>query len=104
MLSLADKDLMEQFVADCSIKSLSASDNIWAHAVVPQGVAVFKRHHNGRIEYMFTKDDKFDMKRDDINDLRELVRRYVIDDYIGLVFVMHSQALKTVSKHIKYRY
>ena len=53
---------------------------------------------------MYTKDDKFDMKRDDINDLRELVRRYVIDDYIGLVFVMHSQALKTVSKHIKYRY
>ena len=96
MLSLADKDLMEQFVADSSNRVLKKE--LWAHAVVPQGVAVFKRHHNGRIEYMF------DMKRDDINDLRELVRRYVIDDYIGLVFVMHSQALKTVSKHIKYRY
>ena len=95
MLSLADKDLMEQFVADSSNRVLKKE--LWAHAVVPQGVAVFKRHHNGRIEYMFTKDDKFDMKRDDM-------RRYVIDDYIGLVFVMHSQALKTVSKHIKYRY
>lgn len=102
MLSLADKDLMAQFVADSSNRVLKKE--LWAHSVVPQGVAVFKRHHNGRIEYMFTKDDKFDMKRDDINDLRELVRRYVIDDYIGLVFVMHSQALKTVSKHIKYRY
>ena len=90
MLSLADKDLMEQFVADSSNRVLKKE--LWAHAVVPQGVAVFKRHHNGRIEYMFT------------NDLRELVRRYVVDDYIGLVFVMHSQALKTVSKHIKYRY
>lgn len=102
MLSLADKDLMEQFVADSSNRVLKKE--LWAHAVVPQGVAVFNRHRNGRIEYMFTKDDKFDMKRDDINDLRELVRRYVIDDYIGFVFVMHSQALKTVSKHIKYRY
>ena len=54
MLSLADKDLMEQFVADSSNRVLKKE--LWAHAVVPQGVAVFKRHHNGRIEYMFTKD------------------------------------------------
>ena len=102
MLSLADKDWMVRCVADSSKRVLK--NVLWAHAVVPLGGAGFNRHRNGRIEYMFTKDDKFDMKRDDINDLRELVRRYVIDDYIGLVFVMHSQALKTVSKHIKYRY
>ena len=53
---------------------------------------------------MFTKDDKFDMKRDDINDLRGLARTYSPDDYLGVVFVMHSEAVKIVSKHSKHPY
>lgn len=101
MLSLADKDLMEQFVAHSINRVLKKT--LWNSDIVPQGVAVFKRHHNGRIEYMFTKDDKFDMKRDDINDLRELVHKYVVDDYIGLVLVMHSEGVRVVSKYLKFQ-
>lgn len=102
MLSCADKDLMEKFLYVSLNRTLCKEH--WISDAVPQGVAVFLIHHNGCIEYAFTKDDKFDMKRDDINDLRELVRMYAPDDYIGIVFVMHSEAVKIVSKHRKHPY
>lgn len=102
MLSSADKDLMERFVYQAINRVLPRE--WWDSQVVPQAIAVFKKHHNGRIEYMFTKDDKFDMKRDDINDLRELARNYTAKDYIGLVFVMHSEGVKIVSKHRRHPY
>ena len=102
MLSCADKDIMEQFLC-CSLNRVLCK-SYWGNTIVPQGVACFKKHHNGRIEYMFTKDDKFDLKRDDINDLRELCRMYTPDGYVGIVFVMHSEAVKIVSKHRKHPY
>lgn len=102
MLSTADKDLMDRFLFSAVNRTLRQT--YWGDNVVPQGVAVFKVHQNGRIEYMFTKDDKFDLKRDDINDLRELCRMYMLDGYLGIVFVMHSEAVKIVSKHRKYPY
>ena len=102
MLSCADKDLMEKFLYASLNRTLCKE--YWTSDIVPQGVAVFKRHHNGRVEYMFTKDDKFNMKRDDINDLRGLARTYSPDDYLGVVFVMHSEAVKIVSKHSKHPY
>ena len=102
MLSCADKDIMEQFLW-CSLNRVLCK-SYWGKTIVPQGVACFKKHHNGRIEYMFTKDDRLDMKRDDVNDLRELVRIYTPKDYVGVIFVMHSEAVKIVSKHRKYPY
>ncbi len=100
-LSSAQKDLMSEFLYVAVNRVLKKK--FWNHEVIPQGVSVFNVHSDGRIEYLFTKDECLDMKRDDVEDLRAMVRDYT-DLEIGIVFVMNSSCVDVVSKHRKYSY
>ena len=98
MLRSVDKDLICQFVYASSSRCLAKK--FWGNNPVPQGVSVFLRHRDGRIEYLFTKDDRLMLKQDDRAKVREHVRAHTPDEE-GIVYYMHSQMIPIASKHFK---
>lgn len=79
----------------------------WGSSPVPQGTSVFMKHTDGKFEYMFTKDEKYDGAvdwREDEQAVREALASYTPEDYTGTVFYMNMDALKIASKHSKMAY
>lgn len=102
-LSLADKDLMSEFVY-ASIGRVCTM-TAWGKKNIPQGISVFKTHKD-RLEYMFTKDEKYSGIVDCRNEswCDSDIENYIPDGYIGTVLYMNRDALAIVSKHRKHPY
>lgn len=101
-LSEADLDLMWEF-QDRAMNSVCVRD-FWYNSTIPQGVSVVLKHSRDRIEYMFTKDEKYSGKRDfceeaSKKDALARVIDYTPDDYVGVVLYMNRDALAMVSNH-----
>ncbi len=103
MLTLADKDVMMEFL-DRSVCGVLNRDYWGMYKPVPQGVSVFLVHAPDCVEYMFTKDDKIDFKRDDLADATEAVCKYGDTGQGGLIFYMNSAMIPIISKHGKHPY
>lgn len=101
MLSCADKDLICEFVYCSMGRVLQKGVTAW-NKPVPQGITVFMLHSDGHFEYLFTKDDKFNVKRDDPDEVRELLCRYCNMGKPGLVFYLNSCMMPAASKHKRF--
>lgn len=102
MLSCADKDLVCQFVYASVGRVLNKA--FWGKPV-PQGVSVFVAHpETGTFEYMFTKDTKYPVKRDDIDEVLPLLEAYGNVRAGGLVYYLNSCMVPVVSKHTAFPY
>lgn len=101
MLSCADKDLLCEYL-ECSMgRVLQTPVTTW-NSPVPQGVSVYMLHEDGRYEYLFTKDSKCVVNRDDDEQVMELMGRYCNPDKPGLVYYMQSCMVPIASKHRAY--
>lgn len=104
MLNTADKDLMVEFIYRSMGRVLNKNVLCWERPI-PQGVSVYTAHPDtGKFEYMFTKDDKFNVVRDSMEEAEEMLNRYGMCDKGGLVLYMHKCMLPIVSKHKQYSY
>jgi hypothetical protein len=101
MMTRADKDLLLAFL-DVSVSRVMKKDD-WEFSVIPQGVTVVNVHPEGRIEYLFTKSDKYPVVRDDAD-----VCGMHVDDFAdgepGLYFYLNSCMVPVASKHRRYAY
>lgn len=104
MLSMADKDLLSVFLCRSICRVMNVNVSFWDGAV-PQGVSVFVAHpETGTFEYMFTKDTKYPVKRDDMEDVMPLLDAYGNVNAGGLVYYLNSCMVPVVSKHRAYPY
>lgn len=105
MLTMADKDLMADFVFASSGRCLNRT--LWGmNRPVPQGVTVYMYHPVGdEFEYLFTKNEKFDFKIDTFEEAVEAIRTYTNVDCVDTVFFyLNKEALKVASKHLQHSY
>lgn len=104
MLSMADKDLLSEFLYVSMCRVLNTSVSCWTESV-PQGVSVFVAHpETGKFEYMFTKDTKYPVKRDDMEDVMPLLEANGNVRAGGLVYYLNSCMVPVVSKHRAFPY
>ena len=103
MLSCADKDLICEFLYCSMGRVLQKAVTAWGKPV-PQGVSVYMLHSDGRFEYLFTKDDKYNVARDKPDEVQELLDRYVNPEKPGLVFYLNSCMVPIASKHKQFSY
>lgn len=104
MLSMADKDLLSEFLYRSICRVLSVNVSLW-EGTVPQGVSVFVAHpETGTFEYMFTKDTKYPVRRDDIDEVLPLLEAYGNVRAGGLVYYLNSCMVPVVSKHRAFPY
>lgn len=104
MLCIADKDLICDFVYMSMGRVLNKSIIIW-NKPVPQGVSVFIAHPETRsFEYIFTKDDKYPVVKDDPEEVMRCLSAYGNVEFGGIVFYLNSCMLPVVSKHKQYSY
>ena len=69
------------------------------------GVSVFVAHpETGTFEYMFTKDTKYPVRRDDIDEVLPLLEAYGNVRAGGLVYYLNSCMVPVVSKHRAFPY
>nr|DAL60207.1 MAG TPA_asm: hypothetical protein [Caudoviricetes sp.] len=110
--SEADLDLMYEFLG----RSLGRvmCQKYWYNHTLPQGVSVFMVHslddrgvttdNKMSVEYMFTKDEKYNGTRDWIKNRSEVlsaIANYIPKEYTGIVYYMNRDCVPIVSKHIK---
>lgn len=104
MLNTADKDLLCEFIYMSMGRVLNKSVTTW-NRPVPQGVSVFMAHpDSGEYEYMFTKDDKYPVSRDEIDEVMRCLNSYGNVKTGGLVFYLNSCMLPIASKHKQFSY
>ena len=103
MLSCADKDLICEFLYCSMGRVLQKAVTDWEKPV-PQGVSVYTLHSNGRFEYLFTKDDKYNVARDKPDEVYEVLVRYTDPEKPGLVFYLNSCMVPIASKHKQFSY
>lgn len=98
LLNLASKDLMSEFVYS-SVGRVLTKD-LWGSKPVPQCVSVYVYHEStDDFEYMFTKDERIDFKRDSPEEVEEALRTYCPCNDSAIVFYMHRAGIEIVSKH-----
>lgn len=104
MLNVADKDLICDFVFASMGRVLNSSVIAW-NRPVPQGVSVYTAHpETGTFEYMFTKDEKYPVVKDDAEEVMRCLRAYGDIEAGGIVFYLNSCMLPIASKHRQYSY
>lgn len=104
MLNVADKDLICEFVFASMGRVLNRSVTAW-NRPVPQGVSVYTAHpETGKLEYMFTKDDKYPVKIDDCEVVEAALDRYGSIENGGIVMYLNSCMIPIASKHKQYAY
>lgn len=101
MMTRADKDLLLSFVDGASFRVLRKDE--WEFETIPQGVSVVNVHESGRLEYLFTKSDKYPVEVDSVEIMGEFVDDYA-DGEEGLYFYINSCMLPVASKHRRYAY
>lgn len=101
MMTRADKDLLLAFL-DVAVSRVVKKDD-WDFSVIPQGVTVVNVHPEGRVEYLFTKSDKYPVEVDS-----GILIGYLVDNYAngepGLYFYLNSCMVPVASKHRRYAY
>lgn len=104
LLNTADKDLICEFVYMSMGRVLNKTVTCWDRPV-PQGVSVFTAHpESGTFEYMFTKDDKYPVVKDEMDVVMGFLDSYGNVKAGGLVFYLNSCMLPVASKHRQYSY
>lgn len=104
MLNVADKDLICEFVFASTGRVLNRSVTAW-NRPVPQGVSVYTAHpETGTFEYMFTKDEKYPVVKDDAEEVMRCLRAYGNIEAGGIVLYLNSCMLPIASKHKQYSY
>ena len=104
MLNVADKDLICEFVFASMGRVLNRSVTAW-NRPVPQGVSVYTAHpETGTFEYMFTKDEKYPVVKDDAEEVMRCLRTYGDIEAGGIVLYLNSCMLPIASKHKQYSY
>lgn len=104
MLNVADKDLICEFVFASMGRVLNRSVTAW-NRPVPQGVSVYTAHpESGTFEYMFTKDEKYPVVKDDAEEVMRCLRAYGNIEAGGIVLYLNSCMLPIASKHKQYSY
>ena len=104
MLNVADKDLICEFVFASMGRVINKTVTSWDRPV-PQGVSVFTAHPgSGTFEYMFTKDDKYPVVKDEMDVVMSFLDIYGNVKAGGLVFYLNSCMLPVASKHRQYSY
>lgn len=104
MLNVADKDLICEFVFASMGRVMNKTVTSWDRPV-PQGVSVFTAHpESGTFEYMFTKNDKYPVVRDDAEEVMRCLNAYGNAKAGGIVFYLNSCMLPVASKHRQYSY
>ena len=95
MLSMADKDLLSEFLYRSMCRVLNVNVSFWDGAV-PQGVSVFVVHPETGTTYP--------VRRDDIDEVLPLLEAYGNVRAGGLVYYLNSCMVPVVSKHRAYPY
>lgn len=104
MLNNGDKDLICEFVFASMGRVLNSSVTVW-NRPLPQGVSVYIAHpESGTFEYMFTKDEKYPVVKDDAEEVMRCLRAYGNIGAGGIVLYLNSCMLPIASKHNKYSY
>lgn len=104
MLNVADKDLICEFVFASMGRVLNKNVTAW-NRPVPQGVSVYTAHPgSGTFEYMFTKDEKYPVVKDDAEEVMRCLRAYGNIEAGGIVLYLNSCMLPIASKHKQYSY
>lgn len=104
MLNVADKDLICEFIFASMGRVLNRSVTAW-NRPVPQGVSVYTAHpETGIFEYMFTKDEKYPVVKDDAEEVMRCLRDYGNIEAGGIVLYLNSCMLPIASKHKQYSY
>lgn len=104
MLNVADKDLICEFVFASMGRVINKTVTSWDRPV-PQGVSVFTAHpESGTFEYMFTKDDKYPVVKDEMDVVMSFLDSYGNVKAGGLVYYLNSCMLPVASKHRQYSY
>lgn len=97
-LNLASKDLMSEFVYSSVGRVLKKE--LWGSKPVPQCVSIYVYHEStDKFEYMFTKDDRIDFKRDSPEEVEEALRAYSTCNDSEIILYMHREGIEIVSKH-----
>lgn len=104
MLKVADKDLICEFVFASMGRVLNKTVTAWDRPV-PQGVSVYTAHpETGTFEYMFTKDEKYPVVKDDAEEVMRCLRTYGNIEAGGIVLYLNSCMFPIASKHNQYSY
>ena len=104
MLNVADKDLICEFVFASMGRVLNRNVTAWDRPV-PQGVSVYTAHpESDTFEYMFTKDEKYPVVKDDAEEVMRCLRAYGDIEAGGIVLYLNSCMLPIASKHNQYCY
>ena len=104
MLNVADNDLICEFVFASMGRVLNRNVTAWDRPV-PQGVSVYTAHpESGTFEYMFTKDEKYPVVKDDAEEVMRCLRAYGNIEAGGIVLYLNSCMLPIASKHKQYSY
>ena len=105
MLSCADKDLLVEFLDVSHNRIILKSSGNWEKSL-PQGVSVYRFHKdnygNEYFEYLFTKQDKFDVELDHPNEIEYLLNKEFEGFNGELIFYMNKCMVNIANKHIKY--
>lgn len=104
MLNVADKDLICEFVFASMGRVLNRNVAAWDRPI-PQGVSVYTAHpESDTFEYMFTKDEKYPVVKDDAEEVMRCLRAYGNIEEGGIVLYLNSCMLPIASKHNQYCY
>lgn len=77
----------------------------WHKETVPQGVTVYIAHPDTEtFEYLYTRDDRFDFRKDDDEKVMAALKKYGVVEKGGYVLYMHEAAMHVASKHMQHRY
>ena len=102
-LNLASKDLMSDYVFT-SVGRVIRKE-LWGDRSIPQCVSVYVYHKStDTFEYMFTKDDRIDFKRDSEEEIESALRTYYYCNDSEIILYMHKAGIEIVSKHRQHPY
>lgn len=104
-LSSADKDLILQYLDASNERVVKQCENLIPENIVPQGVSVFIYHEsNDTFEYLFTKDTKYNVRKDPEFLVRRKLERYGDKESGQLTFYMHTCMVTVASKYKAFAY
>lgn len=104
MMTKADKELVCDFVSASMGRVLNRNVSGWDKPI-PQGVSVYVAHPDtGKFEYMFTKDEKYPVRRDEPDEVQTCLKTYGNVKAGGVVLYLNSCMMNVASKHSRYCY
>lgn len=104
MLNTGDKDLLCEYLYLSVGRVINKNVTTW-NRPVPQGCSVYMAHPDtGVFEYMFTKDDKFCVVKDNPEEVYRCLCAYGNINAGGIILYLNKCMLAIASKHKRYSY